>query len=137
MEAGGPEKDLDQQPDASESESEFGLKELEQAPSSIIRKYFGMNTDLSPRDPKRSPSEETWLLLKRIEGAQSESIDKLMQMVELEEAKAFFIFIWSKVNMARKRQHELSPADLDVAIVGNEGIGMWPSMHVSSCYMII
>ncbi|GAB1200978.1 hypothetical protein APSETT444_010362 [Aspergillus pseudonomiae] len=81
----------------------------------------------APDDPvemvkDNSPSRLEWIRLKRTEGAQSKYLDKLMQMVGLEDAKAFFLRMRAIVQIAKRQKKELSSDDLAIAIVGNPGI---------------
>ncbi|OGM49016.1 hypothetical protein ABOM_003124 [Aspergillus bombycis] len=82
----------------------------------------------APDDPvervkDNSPSRLEWIRLKRTEGARSNYLDILMQMVGLEDAKALFLRMWAIVQIAKKQKKELSKSDLTIAIVGNRGIG--------------
>ena len=49
-----------------------------------------------------------------------------MQMVGLEDAKAFFLRMRAIVQIAKRQKKELSRDDLAIAIVGNPGIGVQP-----------
>ncbi|GKZ75539.1 hypothetical protein AnigIFM56816_000192 [Aspergillus niger] len=70
-----------------------------------------------------SPSRREWIRLKRTEGARSESLDTLMQMVGLEQAKQLFLDLRAKIQIANKQKRILSSSDLNIVIVGNRGIG--------------
>ncbi|KAG2421571.1 hypothetical protein HFD88_005546 [Aspergillus terreus] len=81
-----------------------------------------------PTDPLEeitdgSPSRQEWIRLKKEKAAKSESLDQLMRMVGLEDAKEAFLQIWGTVQIAQKQGKTLSSSDLDIAIVGNPGAG--------------
>ncbi|KAL4747469.1 CHAT domain-containing protein [Aspergillus terricola var. indicus] len=105
------------QPDA-------GFLDLCQALSPLLLEQSKDPSDNPQEDVlDSSPSRKEWIRLKREDRAESESLDKLMCIVGLEDAKVTFLHTRFRVQTAWKQGRALSSEDLDIGIIGNGGTG--------------
>lgn len=79
------------------------------------------------RPPETSPAQDDWDYQKRFEGAQSNDIDSLMQMIGLEEVKAKFLTIKARVDTAIRQGVDLKNERFGSVLIGNPGTGMFNS----------
>ena len=71
----------------------------------------------------RSSSREEWMHQKEFEGAQNEELDALMDMIGLDEVKAKFLAIKSKVDTAIRQQIDVKLDRFGATLLGNPGTG--------------
>jgi hypothetical protein len=80
-----------------------------------------------PAQPTKTASPGTakyeWDLLKQLEGAKSEPLDKLMDMIGLEDVKKQFLSIKSKVDALARQNASLTDERFSISLLGNPGTG--------------
>ena len=79
------------------------------------------------QEPQKSPAQDDWDYQKRFQGAQSDDIDSLMQMIGLEEVKAKFLTIKARVDTAIRQGVDLKNERFGSVLIGNPGTGMFKS----------
>lgn len=99
---------------------------------------FKRFSSTSSDDAQRSPSKTSglregvaddaqlrreWLRRKQEDKVENEHLDKLMMMVGLENAKAYFLDIHAAAHPARGQYEDLRNVVLDTVIMGNPGTG--------------
>ena len=72
-----------------------------------------------------SGAQADWDYQKQFQGAQSDKIDSLMEMIGLEEVKAKFLTIKAQVDTAIRQNVDLKDERFGTVLVGNPGTGMW------------
>ncbi|KAF2277903.1 P-loop containing nucleoside triphosphate hydrolase protein [Westerdykella ornata] len=70
-----------------------------------------------------SESKDEWEAQKKLEGAENEALDKLMDMIGLESVKQQFLDIKAKVDMLVRQGVSLQNERLGAALLGNPGTG--------------
>ncbi|TGZ77525.1 NFX1-type zinc finger-containing protein 1 [Ascodesmis nigricans] len=73
--------------------------------------------------PASSPSSDEWNRQKTYEAAFNEHIDKLMDLIGLEEVKDQVLKIKAKIDVAMRQGIDLSDERFNVAMLGNPGTG--------------
>lgn len=73
--------------------------------------------------PKLSPTEVEWIRQKTVEGAANEHLDKLMDMIGLEEVKSQVLKIKSKIDTTIRQGTDLNDERFGVILQGNPGTG--------------
>ena len=78
------------------------------------------------RFPPLPPSESKldWQRQKDLEGARSDAIDSLMEMIGLETVKAKVLAIKAKIDIAVRQGTSLKNERLNIAMLGNPGTGL-------------
>lgn len=88
--------------------------------SSIVEQEKG---DETQQPETSSPSKDDWEYQKQFLNAQSEEIDKLMDMIGLESVKEGFLTIKAKVDIAVSQNVKLDRERFGTVLLGNPGTG--------------
>lgn len=75
-------------------------------------------------------AKHDWNLLQQQQGATSDEIDALMDMVGLESVKQSFLEIKSKVDTAILQEISLSNERFSCTMLGNPGTGRWQAIEI-------
>ncbi|KAF8533083.1 P-loop containing nucleoside triphosphate hydrolase protein [Trichophaea hybrida] len=73
--------------------------------------------------PGPSPSEREWQRQKDFENASNEAIDKIMEMIGLEEVKSQVLRIKAKIDTAIRQNTDFKEERFGVTLLGNPGTG--------------
>jgi hypothetical protein len=76
------------------------------------------------RPTPAGPSAEEWEWLKEQDGAESEAMDNLMEMIGLETVKQEFLGVKNKVDTLIKQNAQLSSERFNCTMLGNPGTGL-------------
>ncbi len=68
-------------------------------------------------------AQEEWELCKELEGARNKTLDKLMDMIGLEEVKMTFLEIKAKVDTKVRQNVALTSERFNCTLLGNPGTG--------------
>ena len=77
---------------------------------------------------RHSPAKEDWKRQKKIENAQNNAIDSLMNMIGLEEVKLQILQIKAKIEVSIRQNADVSSDRLNVSFLGNPGTGKAPRL---------
>lgn len=77
-----------------------------------------------PRSKPCGESEADWQWLKQNDGAESDALDNLMEMIGLEAVKAEFLGVKKKVDTMLKQDASLASERFNCTMLGNPGTGM-------------
>jgi hypothetical protein len=80
--------------------------------------------------PGPSPSEMEWQRQKDIDNVSNEAIDKIMEMIGLEEVKSQVLRIKAKIDTAIRQNTDFKEERLGVTLLGNPGTGMLLFGHI-------
>lgn len=78
-------------------------------------------------DIPKSVSETEWERQKQVDGASNDAIDTLMSMTGLEEVKAKFLSIRSKIDTVARQGTDMQSERLGLVLLGNPGTGRYYS----------
>ena len=95
----------------------------ENSPSNTTKPPVKIKGDRFPPLPP-SESKLDWQRQKDLEGARSDAIDSLMEMIGLETVKAKVLAIKAKIDVAVRQGTSLKNERLNIAMLGNPGTGL-------------
>lgn len=90
----------------------------------------------SPAIPKSS-SQNEWQHMKDIEGASNDSIDRIMEMIGLEEVKAQVLRIRAKIDVTRRQNASFKDERFNIVLLGNPGTGDIPVFNLDEVDTIL
>ncbi|KAF9238218.1 P-loop containing nucleoside triphosphate hydrolase protein [Melanogaster broomeanus] len=76
-----------------------------------------------PRPSVSSPARDKWEHQKRVDGVQNDAIDKIMDLIGLEEVKEQILRIKAKIDMMKRQVVALNKERLNLVLLGNPGTG--------------
>ena len=94
----------------------------EDSPSNTKKPVINKEDGFPPLPP--SESKLDWQYQKNFEGARSDAIDDLMEMIGLETVKAKVLAIKAKIDVAVRQGTSLKDERLNIAMLGNPGTGL-------------
>lgn len=95
-------------------------------PSAPKQSASGIPSGKPFKDVVESPSQTEWKRQKNIEGAQSDAIDSIMDMIGLETVKERILGIKAKIDTNIRQGTTLKGERFNVVLLGNPGTGLWP-----------
>ena len=86
---------------------------------------------VKPSQPiQKSSAQNEWQRMKDVEGANNDSIDRIMEMIGLEEVKAQVLRIQSKINVTRRQNVSFKDERFNIVLLGNPGTGNVAVFHL-------
>jgi hypothetical protein len=78
----------------------------------------------------KSSSQEEWERQKRVEGANNDSIDSIMNMIGLEDVKSQVLKIKHKIDVVKRQNATLNDERFNIVLQGNPGTGTFYSISL-------
>jgi membrane protein involved in colicin uptake len=78
---------------------------------------------ISSAKKNQSPSQEEWERQKRVDGANNEAVDSIMDMIGLEDVKSQVLKIKHKIDVVKRQNATLNDERFSIVLQGNPGTG--------------